>query len=62
MTKQSKITTEMIEKYIANPTLCPFCGSSEINASDFDGYTGRVDCDNCDETWYEEYKLVSINA
>ena len=54
------ITKEMIEKYIKYPNHCPFCGSSNITASDFDGDQETVECEDCGEEWHEEFKIVNI--
>lgn len=40
---------------------CPFCGSQEIDASDYDGgseLTMTVTCASCGEEWHEIYRFV----
>ncbi len=44
-----------------DPNHCPFCGSGELTASDWDGpsrdTTCKVECDNCKSEWTEIYRL-----
>ena len=58
-----KITMNHRENYIEGGGVhCPFCQSTDITASPFEGDTKsqQVNCDNCGETWYDLYKLIDI--
>jgi len=51
-------------EYIKHPNNCPFCGSDDISADD-DLYEGNtilreIDCNACEERWYEVFTLTDI--
>lgn len=50
--------------YLQSPNHCPFCDSEDISAGKEFPESGtlyqEVDCNNCNETWTEVYKLVTI--
>lgn len=56
------LTKEQIEGYIRNPNHCPFCGSKNISASNWDSDTGsqEVECKDCCKMWYDFYRLIDI--
>lgn len=55
---------EIEQRYLDNPNICPFCGSSDITADhpDFnDNVAWRdVECRKCKRVWTEEFKLTGI--
>lgn len=55
---------KMREKYLKNPNVCPFCGSTNITAehADFDDdYASRpVACEDCNKEWVEEFTLTYV--
>lgn len=57
-------TEEVIQKYLANPSLCPLCGSNDITASkqepDIRQFHQRIDCVKCRRSWWEVYELKTI--
>ncbi len=43
------------------PGNCPYCGSTELSASDYDGeriLTCTIECDSCKSVWVELYQLI----
>lgn len=56
-------------QYVRNlGSICPFCRSEDIEAkwigfevSD-NGVTQTFSCNNCDSTWYDQYKLTGYVA
>jgi hypothetical protein len=46
-----------------NPSRCPICKSSEIDAGNWDGngtrVTCTVTCNACHATWVEEYAMIN---
>lgn len=58
------LTNEQKQKYLANPTACPYCGSEHIDAGkyDFEGTQvwSQIKCRNCREEWRDVYKLNDI--
>ena len=59
-----RYTKKQVEKYMANPTVCPKCGSKDINGGhvevDAGGAWQPVDCVECGESWRDVYELVSV--
>jgi len=58
------MTKEQEQKYIKNPTYCPYCNSRNLDAEvlHLDGnqaYT-NVECSNCKKEWTEIYTLTHI--
>lgn len=61
----SKLSQEAIKNYIENGGYsCPFCGSGEIEAYNYDwdeaGAYSDVKCHTCGKVWTDVYKLVEI--
>jgi len=56
------LSAEQKAKYLEAPYTCPYCGSSQIGADHFDGEgsSQRCDCDDCNKSWRDIYKLVDI--
>ena len=59
-----KITEEIKAKYLANPTICPFCDSKNLEA-DESSYTetttyNKVQCEDCKVEWTEVYTVSNI--
>lgn len=53
------------KKYLKNPSVCPYCGSSDVSSEGYEpsglfGVYDRVHCENCDASWFDVYKLVSV--
>lgn len=64
MTQQ--LTQEMADKYLKNPTECPFCGSDEdLNCPsgagfDWDTESALMECGVCGGIWQDVYALTRI--
>lgn len=59
------LTDEMRKEYLENfGTRCPFCGSEDITAGDWDFGIGenwsRVYCNACGERWTDVYRLTGV--
>lgn len=65
-TKPSPLSDEQKEKYLKNPTSCPFCGSPEIESEEIEAdgktATAAVNCNNCDSAWDDIYTLTGIDG
>lgn len=51
---------ELTERLKENFGKCPNCGSSDIDASDYDGgrvLSCKVTCDECGSEWVELYRF-----
>jgi len=60
-----ELKKEEIQKYIDNPSACPWCTSEDIRSSDspdFDCCHGEwvVRCDYCGAVWVEQFKMLGI--
>ncbi len=63
------LTKEKIKAYLANPLICPFCGSDEVEENpELRGFE-EIDqheimcqkrCKTCDKMWRDYYKLIDI--
>jgi transposase-like protein len=65
MTTQSKLTREQKRAYLkADGVRCPYCRSDEIEGGHVDidagGASQRISCHACGRSWYDGYKLVSV--
>lgn len=55
----------LVEKLLAQPSHCPYCGSDQLDAGpprlrDYeDGYLCRVQCLDCRATWTEIYTVTA---
>lgn len=53
------------DAYLARPVFCPFCGSDQLNASDYDSngrdLSCRVTCNSCMRNWADHYVLQSVS-
>jgi formate dehydrogenase maturation protein FdhE len=54
------------QKYMETEgNVCPHCGSGDISGGNFEAeglYVWRnVECDNCDTTWNENFKMTGID-
>jgi len=57
------LTKAQKENYLAKGgVFCPYCGSNDISASEFDGEgpCQSVTCFNCHKSWRDIYKLTNI--
>jgi len=60
------ITKKQIEAYLKDSVHCPFCGSENIEAGQFDVSEGdksawqNVWCNDCKKRWQDVYTLTSI--
>lgn len=53
------ITKKAEKEYLKSPNHCPFCGSDEISASNYDDHGCDVMC-ICGKKWAEIYKIIGI--
>lgn len=63
MADQTPLTEQQKRQYLEDANeLCPYCGSSEITAQEFDPYGTyrKVECETCDRNWKEVYELKTI--
>lgn len=58
--EQPKLSQRMIDEYVKNPNHCPFCKSNNIEVYDHDSNGCDVICNDCEENWMEELRVVSI--
>ena len=60
-----KLTSNHLHDYLANPEVCPFCGSEELKAggsSFVDAICSRdIKCNSCKEEFTEEFVMVGIS-
>ncbi len=60
-----KLTKQHLDKYLANPDICPFCSSEELKAggsSFVESICSRdIECTSCKETFTEEFVMVGIS-
>lgn len=66
------LSQEAKAQYLKNPRRCPFCCSLNISSeSQFSGEGDFGDpskiyvvmyCNDCDELWEDEYKLVAVKS
>jgi len=58
------LTKGQKKAYLKHDTLCPYCGSENIDAGHFentdDGGWQNVWCHDCGKRWEDHYKLVDI--
>lgn len=60
------LTEKEKEKYLQSPSVCPYCGSDDLDASsikpDYDNHEacGEVQCMQCSRVWKDIYKLTAI--
>lgn len=58
------ITTELKNKYLANPNSCPHCDYDILEVGSFknDGtdVVQRVRCAGCHRSWSDVYELITI--
>jgi hypothetical protein len=59
------VTEEQKQQYLKNDSRCPFCGSKNIDAyGDWHTDTSiawrAVSCEDCDQTWYDQYTLTGV--
>lgn len=58
------LTVEQQQKYIADPTVCPHCGSNHIESSlglpSLKEIEAKVECFDCKQTWNEVFSLTKI--
>lgn len=56
---------EIIEKYLACSSKCPFCGSDNISGDSIDIVSGEayqeITCNECENEWMDVYQLVGIH-
>lgn len=62
----SKLTPEKKAEYVKHRSgNCPFCGSNDIEGSDYnhsgDSISQRIRCLDCAEEWDDVYQLVDID-
>ena len=57
-----ELTGQQIKEYIAHPNKCPYCGSDNITAYNWEGENATQDvyCNVCVRGWCDCYKLVGI--
>ena len=59
-----KLTTKQIKDYNEDPNHCPYCGEGFIIGDSFDMDSGcvtqEVTCEDCGESWVDEYEFVGI--
>ena len=56
---------KMEDAYLANPECCPFCASTNIDASAQVNFEDKqawrqVACNDCNKEWIEEFGLVGV--
>ena len=60
----SEITEAIHAKYLANPSICPWCGGAleAYSAPEVDEgvVTQEIDCLECGRSWQDVYHLVKI--
>lgn len=60
----SRITKKIQEKYQEDPNHCPFCGSDDITADQFEAEDRSawrtVECNDCGKEWREVFVLELI--
>ena len=60
----SQITEAIRSKYLADPTVCPWCGGpiQADSAPDVDEgkATQEIDCLGCGRAWHDVYRLVNL--
>ena len=59
------LTAKAKKEYIKSPNHCPYCKSDDIEAEPLDGdglcAFSKVKCNDCGESWNDQYKLVGIS-
>ena len=61
-----ELTPKQKKKFLKNPSVCPFCGSNDIEGKlpeiDCGACWQSVSCVACKRKWDEIYKLVDVEA
>lgn len=62
-----EITREQKKNYIADPWICPFCGSQNIEADmapvvELNQTSQKICCDDCGAAWTDIYTMTDVEV
>jgi hypothetical protein len=64
MARRASITDRKAERYIKNPTKCPYCGDPDITGGDMTTEAGEINqemsCTACGREWWDIYLLQTV--